>query len=173
MIDMDIRSAVPGDAAAIAAIYNHYVATTCITFETEPASDASMTGRIAEAHATSLPWLVAVDDAEVLGYAYASKWKGRCAYRYSAESTVYLDEKKHGQGVGKALYAALIDDLRARSLHAVIGGIALPNDASIALHERLGFEKVAHFKQVGFKQNRWIDVGYWQLLLGDGNALPA
>lgn len=171
MVGMDIRPAVPSDAAAIAAIYNHYVATTCITFETDPVSPTDMAERIAEAGAANLPWLVAVDNGEVLGYAYASKWKGRCAYRYSAESTVYLDAKKHGQGVGKALYAALIDDLRARSLHAVIGGIALPNDASVGLHERLGFEKVAHFKQVGFKQERWIDVGYWQLLLdGDGRA---
>jgi phosphinothricin acetyltransferase len=165
MIDMDIRPAVPGDAVAIAAIYNPYVATTCITFETEPVSADDMAERIAEAGAANLPWLVAADDNGVLGYAYASKWKGRCAYRYSAESTVYLDAKKHGQGVGKALYAALIADLRARSLHAIIGGIALPNDASVALHERLGFEKVAHFRQVGFKQNRWIDVGYWELLL--------
>ena len=153
----------PEDAAAIAAIYNHYVATTCITSETDSVSAHDMAERIAETRATNLPWLLAQANGQVLGYAYASKWKGRCAYRHSVESTVYLDAAKTGQGIGKPLYAALIDALRARSMHAVIGGIALPNDASIALHERMGFEKVAHFRQVGFKQDRWIDVGYWQL----------
>jgi phosphinothricin acetyltransferase len=162
---MNIRPAEPDDAAAIAAIYNHYVATTCITFETDPVAAADMRERITETLMANLPWLVAEAGGEVSGYAYGSKWKGRCAYRYSVESTVYLDVSKTGQGIGKLLYVALIEALRARSLHAVIGGIALPNEASIALHERLGFEKVAHFKQVGFKQDRWIDVGYWQLLL--------
>jgi len=162
---MHIRTAEHADAAAVAAIYNHYVATTCITFETDPVSPDDMAGRIDEAGEAKLPWLVAVDGDAIAGYAYASKWKGRCAYRYSVESTVYLDPACTGRGHGKALYVALVDALRERGLHAVIGGIALPNEASIALHERLGFEKVAHFKQVGFKQERWIDVGYWQLLL--------
>ena len=121
--------------------------------------------RIAETTASHVPWLVVEEDGAVLGYAYASKWKGRCAYRHSVESTVYLDPSKTGQGIGKPLYAALINALRMQRMHAVIGGIALPNEASIALHERLGFEKVAHFRQVGFKQDRWIDVGYWERLL--------
>ena len=162
---MNIRPAGQRDVAAIAAIYNHYIATTCITFETEPVSDEEMGARIDETHSSNLPWLIAEENGVVLGYAYASKWKGRCAYRYSAESTVYLGVASKGKGLGTSLYVALIDTLRERGLHAVIGGIALPNDASIALHERLGFEKVAQFKQVGFKQDRWIDVGYWQLLL--------
>jgi phosphinothricin acetyltransferase len=162
---MHIRTAEHADAAAVAAIYNHYVATTCITFETDPVSPDDMGERIDEAREAKLPWLVAIDGDAIVGYAYASKWKGRCAYRYSVESTVYLDPACTGRGHGKALYVALVDALRERGLHAVIGGIALPNEASIALHERLGFEKVAHFKQVGFKQERWIDVGYWQLLL--------
>jgi phosphinothricin acetyltransferase len=165
MQHVEVRPAGAADAAAIAVIYNHYVATTCVTFETDAVQVSEMQGRIAETQAANLPWLVALENGAVSGYAYASKWKGRCAYRYSAESTVYLDASRKGQGIGKALYAALIADLRERALHAVIGGIALPNDASIALHERLGFEKVAHFKEVGFKQERWIDVGYWQLLL--------
>ncbi|MGH8166642.1 MAG: GNAT family N-acetyltransferase, partial [Woeseiaceae bacterium] len=97
--------------------------------------------------------------------AYASRWHGRCAYRFSVESTVYLDPDRTGRGVGKRLYAALIDAIRDLSMRAVIGGIALPNEPSIRLHERLGFRKVAHFEQVGFKHDRWIDVGYWQLLL--------
>ena len=126
---MDIRPAEPEDAAAIAAIYNHYVANTCITFETDAVSVIDMAQRIAETRATNLPWLLAQANGQVLGYAYASKWKGRCAYRHSVEATVYFDQRRW-QGIGKPLYAALIEALRARAMHAVIGGIALPNDAS-------------------------------------------
>lgn len=163
---MDILPAAPAHASAIATIYNHYIVSTTVTFETERVTAADMQARIEETQSASLPWLVAEEGDRVLGYAYASKWKGRCAYRYSVESTVYLDAECIGRGIGKALYSALIDDLRERGMHAVIGGVALPNAASIALHEALGFRKVAHFEQVGFKQDRWIDVGYWQLLLG-------
>lgn len=170
---MDIQNVTVNDAAAIAAIYNPYIANTCVTFETDAVSAQDMRARIAEACDSQLPWLVATDRGSVVGYAYASRWKGRCAYRHSAESTVYLNQSSWGQGIGRALYTALVDRLRAQGIHAVIGGIALPNDASIALHERLGFEKVAHFKQVGFKQDHWIDVGYWQLLLHEPRALSA
>ena len=163
---MDIRPAAPAHASAIATIYNHYIVSTTVTFETERVTAGDMQARIEETQSASLPWLVAEERDRVLGYAYASKWKGRCAYRYSVESTVYLDAECIGRGIGKALYSTLIDDLRERGMHAVIGGVALPNAASIALHEALGFRKVAHFEQVGFKQDRWIDVGYWQLLLG-------
>lgn len=161
----DIRPATASDAGAIAAIYNPYVTHSGVTFETDPVTTAEMAARMSEAQRSNLPWLVAVSGDEVLGYAYASKWKGRCAYRYAVESTIYLDAARKGQGIGKALYTALIDELRARSLRTAIGGIALPNVASVRLHERMGFKKVAHFEQVGFKQERWIDVGYWQLLL--------
>ncbi|WP_149195662.1 arsinothricin resistance N-acetyltransferase ArsN1 family B [Luteimonas suaedae] len=160
-----IRPAMPGDAEAIARIYNHYVADTCVTFETEPLSGAEMAQRIADTLELPLPWLVADADGAIAGYAYASKWKGRCAYRYSVETTVYLDPLSTGQGLGRRLYVALIDAVKAQGMRTAIGGIALPNAASIALHERLGFRKVGHFEQVGFKQDRWIDVGYWQRLL--------
>ena len=163
---MDIRPAAPAHASAIATIYNHYIVSTTVTFETERVTTGDMQARVEETQSASLPWLVAEERDRVLGYAYASKWKGRCAYRYSVESTVYLDADCTGRGIGKALYARLLDALRERGMHAVIGGVALPNAASIALHEALGFRKVAHFEQVGFKQDRWIDVGYWQLLLG-------
>lgn len=165
-MELQIRSASRADAQAIADIYNPYVATTCITFETESVTAEDMATRIAETVDAGLPWLVAEGPAGVVGYAYASKWKGRCAYRFSVESTVYLSPDHTGSGIGRTLYAALLDQLRDASLHAVIGGIALPNAASIALHERLGFEQVACFREVGFKQGRWIDVGYWQLILG-------
>ena len=162
---MSIRMATVEDAAAIAAVYNPYVADTCITFETEPVQAAGMAARITEVLDAGLPWLLAADAAGAAGFAYASKWKGRCAYRFSVESTVYLHRGHTGRGIGRALYGRLLEEIRARRMHAVIGGIALPNAASIALHERLGFRKVAHFEQVGYKQDRWVDVGYWQLLI--------
>jgi L-amino acid N-acyltransferase YncA len=159
-----IRPAMSQDAAAICAIYNHYIAHSIITFEETSVSADEMAGRIAEISA-SLPWLVCELDGSIVGYAYASPWKSRCAYRYSVETTVYLAESVTGKGIGSQLYSALLADLRGRSLHSVIGGVALPNAASVALHEKFGFEKVAHFKQVGWKFDRWIDVGYWELML--------
>lgn len=162
---MDIRDATLEDAGAIAAIYNPYVTDTLVTFETDPLSEEDMRKRMAGAQAASLPWLVATEGGAVFGYTHASPWKGRWAYRYSVETTVYLDPSRTRRGLGSQLYATLVERLRERGFHAAIGGIALPNAASVALHERLGFEKVAHFPQVGFKHERWIDVGYWQLLL--------
>ena len=102
----------------------------------------------------------------LVGFAYAGRWHERSAYRHTVETSIYLDPARVGKGLGTRLYSALIDRLRARGdLHAAIGGIALPNKASVSLHERLGFEKTAHYREIGFKQGRWIDVGYWQRIL--------
>ena len=161
-----IRSATIEDAAAICAIYNHYVLNTTITFEEAAVSTEDMAQRIKEVTG-SLAWYVYDLDGEVVGYAYATPWRTRCAYRLSVESTVYVSVEHPRKGIGAQLYRALLDDLRARDIHVVIGGIAQPNVASAALHERMGFEKVAHFKQVGRKFNQWIDVGYWELLMNE------
>ena len=157
-----IRPAVAADCDAIARIYNYYIRETIITFEEEEISAQDIEVRLAEIARASLPWLIVESAGAIAGYAYASKWKTRHSYRYSAESTIYLDPDQTGRGIGICLYGALLNALRAKSIHVVIGGIALPNPASVALHERLGFTKVAHFKEVGFKFNKWIDVGYWQ-----------
>jgi L-amino acid N-acyltransferase YncA len=162
---LNLRDASAADAAAIASIYNHFIADTAITFEEESVSAAEMAARIADVQNTGLPWLVAVDGDTVLGYAYATKWRVRHAYRFSVESTVYLDHQQSGRGLGTALYRLLLARLKGGGYHLVIGGIALPNAASVALHEKLGFEKLAQFGEVGFKFGRWIDVGYWQLKL--------
>jgi phosphinothricin acetyltransferase len=159
---MHIRPAHADDAKAIAAIYNPYILNTTISFEEETVADAAMAQRIADVQAGGLPWLVAEQDGKVLGYAYATKWRVRHAYRFSVESSVYLAPEAARQGVGTALYTALLQQLAERGVHLVIGGIALPNDASVALHEKMGYEKVAHFREVGFKFGRWLDVGYWQ-----------
>ncbi len=159
-----IRYAKTDDAAEICKIYNHYVLGTAITFEEESVSTDAMAQRIADT-LQSLPWLVWEQDESLQGFCYASKWKGRCAYRHSVESTVYVRADSIGRRIGSQLYRALLDELRQRKFHTVIGGIALPNDASVALHEKLEFEKVAQFREVGNKFDRWTDVGYWQLLL--------
>jgi L-amino acid N-acyltransferase YncA len=154
-----IRSATTDDVVQICEIYNHYVMQTAITFEEQPVAPDDMTQRMAEV-LEALPWLVCEEDGKLRGFAYASKWKGRCAYRYSVESTVYLDPHATGQGIGSLLYQFLLAELRERGMHVVIGGIALPNEASVFLHEKFGFRKVAHFKEVGQKFEKWIDVGY-------------
>ncbi len=159
-----IRPASPDDAAAICAIYNHYVANTTITFEELAVSVDDMAQRIRDVGA-SLPWFVDEQAGQVLGYAYATPWRARSAYRFSVESTVYVSPDQPRKGVGSSLYRALLEDLRARGMRVVLGGIAQPNPASVALHESLGFEKVAHFKQVGRKFDQWIDVAYWELAL--------
>src|SRR5512134_1764675 len=162
----EIRTASAADAAAIAAIYNWYVENTVITFELEPVPAAEMARRIEtvlEAH----DWLLLENGGEPLGYAYAGRYHARAAYRYSAESTIYLRNGLGGQGLGSRLYAELIRRSFARGYRNLIGGIALPNPASVRLHEKLGFEKVSHVRRIGFKFERWIDVGHWQLESGD------
>jgi phosphinothricin acetyltransferase len=160
-----IRPVQASDAQAIADIYNEYILNSVITFEEQAITAQDMAVRFEEVSSSSLPWCVAESDGRVLGYAYASKWKGRCAYRFSVETTVYVDASSKGKGIGSMLYEALLAQLRAQKYHLAIGGIALPNAASIKLHEKFGFEKVAHFKEVGFKFGHWVDVGYWQVVL--------
>lgn len=159
-----IRRVVADDAAQVAAIYNHHVVNTIVTFEEAPVDEAAMRGRIAEIDG-SHAWFVAEAGGRVAGYAYASAWRARTAYRRSVETTVYLGNDFLGRGLGSALYEALLRELAQRGFHCAMGGIALPNAASVALHERMGFAKVAHFREVGWKLGRWIDVGYWQRML--------
>jgi phosphinothricin acetyltransferase len=160
-----IRSAHPADAAAIAAIYNHYVATTTITFEEAQVDADGMAQRITKVISAKLPWLVLEQDGQVLGYAYASQWKERSAYRFSVESSIYLHHEACGKGLARKLYQHLLDLLRQSGVHLVIGGVALPNAASVGLHQKMGFEPVGSFREVGRKFGRWIDVSYWQLRL--------
>ena len=159
-----IRACRLSDAAQICAIYNHHVLNTVVTFEETPVSVDEMARRIG-AVTEKWPWLVWEEQGTTAGYAYAAMWKERSAYRFSVESTVYVAEDLVRRGIGAALYRALLPDLKQRGAHCVIGGIALPNAASVALHEKLGFEKIGHFKEVGFKHGRWVDVGYWALIL--------
>lgn len=158
-----IREATGADAGSIARIYNPYILETIVTFEEQAVSGADIAGRMAAA--APLPWLVAEEEGQIAGYAYASPWRGRSAYRFSVETTVYTAPGRGRQGIGTALYRALHPRLKELGYHTAIAGIALPNPASVALHEKLGYRQAAHFVQVGFKFGQWIDAGYWQCLL--------
>ncbi|HEY9053664.1 MAG TPA: GNAT family N-acetyltransferase [Rectinemataceae bacterium] len=161
-----IRPATENDAAEIAAIYNHYVLNTAVSFEEEAVSVEEMGGRIRE-KMKSHPWIVYVSRGEILGYAYAGQWKERAAYRHTVEDTVYVKPGETGRGIGWQLLGCLLEALAEDpEVHAIMAVIALPNDGSVRLHEDLGFGKAAHFSEVGFKFGRWIDVGYWELILG-------
>lgn len=156
-----IRRVELNDIESICDIYNYYIEKSTITFEEIAVSADEMKNRIKKV-SMEYPWLVCEIDGKIVGYAYGSKWKARGAYRYSVESTVYVDVNYKGKGIGASLYKDLLKELRHMGFHSVIGGIALPNPASIALHEKLGFKKVAQFEEVGYKHQKWIDVGYWQ-----------
>lgn len=164
---MIIRTATLTDAKSISLIYNHYVAHSTVTFEQEPVDEAEMTSRIQVLLADTLPWLVLEVAGDIVGYAYAGKWRSRFGYRFSLESSVYLAPNATGKGYGSLLLQQLLSDIRQQGYHTVIAGIALPNVASVALHEKFGWNKVAHFTQVGTKFGQWLDVGYWQLLLSE------
>ena len=157
------------DAAAICSIYNYYVENSCATFEEMPVSQAEMEERI-RSIGGQYPYLVWDDEGIINGYAYAHRWRDRSAYRHTVETSLYVRTGLHGRGMGRALMEALLDEIRKMGIHAVISGIALPNDSCVAINEKLGFRKIAHFSEVGYKQNRWLDVGNWELLLGEASV---
>jgi len=172
---LTLRFAESADAAGIAAIYAPIVRDTAISFEVDPPDAAEMAQRI-EATAKFFPWLVCDSDGEVGGYAYAGQHRVRAAYRWSADVSVYVHARQRGRGFGRALYAALLDILRAQRLFNAYAGITLPNAASVGLHESVGFRRLGVYRSVGFKLGRWHDVGWWELALlpaeGDPGAPP-
>jgi phosphinothricin acetyltransferase len=159
-----IRKVTLDDAQAICNIYNYYILNSVATFELEPVTSDEVIKRIKRV-TLEYPWIAFFKENELVGYAYADKWKTRKAYKYSVESTVYLKNGYSGRGIGSRLYMFLLNELKKINIHAVIAGISLPNDASIALHEKLGFKKIGQFKEVGFKFDKWVDVGYWELII--------
>lgn len=156
-----IRDAAHSDAASCAAIYAPYVLHTAISFEVDPPDPAEMAGRI-DAAARQHAWLVADHGDEVVGYAYGRPFRARAAYQWTCETSVYVAEHRLGCGVGTALYRALLHRLAARGLQQATAGLTLPNQASLALHESIGFEQVGVFRAVGWKLGRWHDVLWMQ-----------
>ncbi|MGQ1908520.1 GNAT family N-acetyltransferase [Marinifilum sp. RC60d5] len=159
-----IRPVKPSDAKEICDIYNYYITDTCVTFEEEELSVKQMEKRINDICLKYL-WLVYLHQGNIIGYAYAGEWKSRYSYRFAVETTVYLHPDFGGVGIGALLYKKLLDDLKTTDYHAAIGCITIPNKASVALHEKFGFRKIGEFREVGFKFDKWLDIGYWELLL--------
>ncbi|HEX6602830.1 MAG TPA: GNAT family N-acetyltransferase [Solirubrobacterales bacterium] len=172
MSQLNIRDADPArDAAACAAIYAPHVEDSVVSFEEEAPDSAEMVARI-ERYGTSHAWLVAERDGEVVGYAYATAFNERPAYRWSASVSVYIAEDARGQGVGRALYAALFERLRERGFRMACAGVTLPNEASVGLHESFGFEQVGVNREIGWKHGAWRDVGWLQLELAPAGEGP-
>ncbi|HEY5724083.1 MAG TPA: arsinothricin resistance N-acetyltransferase ArsN1 family B [Allosphingosinicella sp.] len=165
---MRIRAATPHDAAAISQIYAPYVTGSAVSFEAEPPGPAEMGARMGE-QAHLYPWLAAEEDGKLLGYAYAAPFRARHAYRFTVETTVYLSAGAQGRGLGRKLCEPLLDLLERQGFTQAIAAIALPNEASVALHEKLGFRHAGTYGRVGFKLGKWWDVGLWQRAL----AIPA
>jgi phosphinothricin acetyltransferase len=166
---MIVRACEHGDVDTICDIYNYYVENTIVTFEEVPVTSTEMAARIA-ACTRNLPWLVCEAGDQVVGYAYATRWHNRSAYRSCVEVTAYVKNGEGRKGFGQALYEKLLQ-LLAGKYHAIVAGISLPNEGSVRLHEKFGFRKVAHFSEVGRKFDQWVDVGYWQKI-ADGETIP-
>lgn len=159
-----IRAATAADAAACAAIYRPHVTDGWVSFELDPPDEAEMARRIADYGATHA-WLVAEAGGAVVGYAYGSPHRTRAAYASSCDVAIYVAAGQTGKGIGGALYGALLQMLKQRGFHAAFAGIALPNPASIAVHEAAGFTPVGIYREVGWKMGAWRDVGWWQRVL--------
>lgn len=163
---MEIRKIKFSDVEQITAIYNFYVESTQVTFEEACITPDEMHERVENVIKSEFSWLVLEsEEGDVLGYAHTSPWHNRSAYRFTVEAAIYLMPDVQGQGYGTILYEALLALLHQQDIKSVMGVIALPNEASIALHEALGFEKVGEFAEIGFKFEQWVSVGYWQLVL--------
>lgn len=159
-----IRMACEADAGTIAAIYSPFVEQTAVSFETIPPGRDEMRRRIVETTAV-YPWLVCEVDGTIAGYAYATQHRVRAAYRWSVDTSAYIEAAHHRRGIGRGLYASLFAILRAQGFFNAYAGITLPNDASVGLHEAVGFRKVGTYERVGYKLGTWHDVGWWQLVL--------
>ncbi len=168
----DVRPAALDDLPAILRISNWAALNTAANFAVEPETLESWRDEFMRTR-EMFPWLVAAGGpAGVVGFAKAGPWKGRCAYHWTAEVTVYVDPAHHGRGIGRALYVRLIPALRDQGYRTILAGITLPNPASVRLHESFGFRQIASFERVGFKFGRWHTVGYWEALFGAGDEPP-
>jgi L-amino acid N-acyltransferase YncA len=152
------------DAKQIVDIYNYYVLNSIVTFDEIPFSEQDFKERI-ETISSKYPFIVFEEDNHILGYAYANMFRQKPAYKNTVETTIYLRHDVQGRQIGSKLYIELLKTLKDQNYHAIIGGLTLPNEASVKLHEKLGFKQVAHFKEVGFKFDKWLDVGFWELIL--------
>lgn len=168
---MLIRSTLEDDFSAIAELTSVFIRSTAVHFAYEPVTARELSDQWRETQGR-LPWFTAEIDGRFAGYAKAGPWRTRSAYQWTGEAGIYVEVEHRGSGVGKQLYAALIAELRERGFHSLIEGMTMPNDASVRLHESLGFEFVGSFRRVGHKLDQWHDVAFWQLLLRDSTHSP-
>lgn len=164
---MRIRPTEADDFVEIAALTNVFIRESATHFGYEEETVEGLRA-VWEAARGTYPWLTVEVEGRFAAYAKSSVWRGRSAYRHTAETTIYVCEFARRRGVGRALYEAMLEELRGRGFHTAIAGITLPNEASVRLHESLGFAYVATFREVGWKFERWHDVGFWQVMLGEG-----
>jgi phosphinothricin acetyltransferase len=164
-----VRPVNAADAQAICGIYNYYIANTAITFEEEPISAGEMENRI-RAITAKYPWFVWEAAGNIAAYAYVHDWQKRAAYRYAAELSIYVKHGYEGQGIGRKLISHLLEAVKKTEIHVLVSGITMLNERSVALHEKFGFRKIAQFDEIGFKLDKWLDVGYWELIIGAGRG---
>lgn len=168
---MEIRPVREGDVGAIARITNFYIRTTPIHFAWSEVTEQELCSAWHAARAV-YPWVVAEEDGRVIGYCKAGPWRERFAYSWTAEAGLYVHPDHQRRGAGTAMYRDVIRECRERGFHSLVGGVVLPNEASVRLHESLGFTKVGEFRQVGWKFGQWHDVGFWQLSLREPGHVP-
>jgi phosphinothricin acetyltransferase len=169
-IAFSVRTAKEEDATSVARVYAPYVRDTTVTFELEPPDPPTMARRIADTM-EMYPWLVAENAAgEIVGYAYAGRHRERPAYRWTIDTTIYIDTAYRRARVGTKLYRSLLEILRRQGFRSAFAEIVLPNPGSVGLHERMGFNKIGIHHDVGFKLGAWCDIGYWRLGLASGTA---
>lgn len=166
-----IRLATPGDAAGILEIYSNYIETTSFTFETEVPAIEEFSERIRNC-LINWPWLVCDAGGKIAGYAYATKYRERTAYQWSVESSIYIHDDFQKAGIGKALYTALFEILKRQGFNNLYAVINLPNEKSVAFHEKCGFQYFATYEKVGYKLGKWKNVGWWRLILNDFGDEP-
>lgn len=159
-----IRQFTPSDLNPMREIYNHYAENTLLTFDEAALTETEFSDKLTPV-LSRFPCMVYEKEGKVLGFAYATEWKENPAYRFTVSSAIYLHPEALDKGTGTALYRKLIEELKEMKMHSIVAGILMPNEKSTRMHERLGFSKVAHLSQIGYKFNKWVDVSYWQMIL--------
>jgi len=169
---MKISIASLEDCHGILSIYEYYVLNTAITFEYDVPSVEEMQSRMKSIQ-MKYPFLVAKLEEKIVGYGYATDFRHRAAYQWSPECTIYLDKNFSGKGIGKTLYKKLFEILKLQGFYNVFGGVGLPNDASVALHLKMGFREVGIYENIGYKQGKWHSTKWFQLTLNEYQINPA
>jgi phosphinothricin acetyltransferase len=168
---LKIRMASTADCASILSIYKYYVLNTCITFEYDVPSVEEMENRMKSIQ-TKYPYLVAEIDGKIIGYAYATDFRFRAAYQWSPECAIYLDNEMQGKGIGKILYQTLFSILKLQGFYNVFGGVGLPNEKSVQLHLKCGFEEIGTYKNIGYKHGKWHSTQWFQIVLNEHKIDP-